>query len=107
MVSDGFSGNIALKACEGTAAGLFDIIKQGIMKGGLRAKIGYLLLKPVFKGVKKKLDYNDNGGGMLLGMEKVVIKSHGSSKEKAIAGSILQAKRLAEAKVSEKIGGEL
>lgn len=103
MVSDGYSGNICLKGCEGTALSMFSIIKDGIMKGGLRAKLGYLLLKPVLKDVKKRMDYNDNGGAVLLGLEKVVIKSHGSSKAKAIKNSILQAKDMIEKGVIEKI----
>ncbi len=107
VVSDGFSGNIALKASEGTALGMFGLIKDGIMKGGLRAKLGYLLLKPVFKGVKKKMDYNDNGGAVLLGLQKIVVKSHGSSKAKAICNSILQAKNMVESGIIEKIGEEL
>lgn len=103
MVSDGYSGNICLKSCEGTALSMFEIIKQGIMKGGLRAKLGYLLLKPVLKGVKKKLDYTDNGGAVLLGLQKIVIKSHGSSQAKAIKNSILQAKQMVDKGVVEKI----
>ena len=107
VVSDGFSGNVALKSCEGTALAMFSLIKDGIMAGGLRAKIGYLLLKPVFKNVKHKLDYNDNGGAVLLGLEKIVIKSHGSSKAKAIKNSILQAKTMVEKDVVGKIKEEL
>lgn len=107
VVSDGFSGNIALKASEGTALGIFTLIKNGIYAGGLRAKIGYLLLKPVFKSVKRKMDYNDNGGAVLLGLQKIVVKSHGSSKAKAICNSILQAKKMVESKIIEKIGEEL
>lgn len=107
VVSDGFSGNIALKASEGTALSMFGLIKDGIMKGGLRAKLGYLLLKPVFKGVKKKMDYNDNGGAVLLGLQKIVVKSHGSSKAKAICNSILQAKNMVDSGIIEKIGEEL
>ncbi len=107
VVSDGFSGNIALKASEGTALSMFQLIKDGIYAGGLRAKIGYLLLKPVLKGIKKKLDYNDNGGAVLLGLTKIVIKSHGSSKAKAICNSILQAKQMVESGVIDKIGAEL
>jgi len=103
MVSDGYSGNICLKGCEGTALSMFSIIKDGILKGGLRAKLGYLLLKPVLKNVKKKMDYTDNGGAVLLGLEKIVIKSHGSSKAKAIKNSILQAKDMIEKGVIEKI----
>lgn len=107
VVSDGFSGNIALKASEGTALSMFGLIKDGIMKGGLRAKLGYLLLKPVFKGVKKKMDYNDNGGAVLLGLQKIVVKSHGSSKAKVICNSILQAKNMVDSGIIEKIGEEL
>lgn len=103
VVADGYGGNIALKACEGTALALFDMIKTGIYSGGLRAKLGYLLLKPVFKDVKRRMDYNDYGGAVLLGLEKIVIKSHGSSKAKAICNSILQAKEAAESGLVSKI----
>ena len=77
------------------------------MQGGLRAKIGYLLLKPVFKQIKNKMDYNDNGGAILLGLEKVVVKSHGSSKAKAIKNSILQAKLTIDSNVIKNITNEL
>lgn len=107
VVCDGYSGNIALKSCEGTALSMFSMIKQGILSGGLRAKIGYLLLKPVFKGIKTKMDYNKNGGAVLLGLEKIVIKSHGSSKGETIKNSILQAFDLAEKDIIEKIKNEL
>lgn len=107
VVCDGYSGNIALKGCEGTALSMFSIIKKGIYAGGLRAKLGYLLLKPVFKEVKHKMDYNDNGGAVLLGLEKVVVKSHGSSKAKAICNSVLQAKQLIESDVVGKIREEM
>ena len=91
IVADGFSGNIALKGCEGTALSFMTILKNAIMAGGLRAKIGYLLMKPDFKVVKKTLDYNDHGGAVLVGLQKIVIKSHGSSKAKSISASIMQA----------------
>ena len=91
VVADGFSGNIALKGCEGTALAFMTILKNAIMEGGLRAKIGYLLMKPVFKKVKKTLDYNDYGGAVLVGLQKIVIKAHGSSKAKSISAAIMQA----------------
>lgn len=103
VVADGFSGNIALKASEGAALMMFDLIKKGILNGKLRAKIGYLLLKPVFKEIKKVMDYNDNGGAVLLGLKKIVIKAHGSSKAKSIAAAIWQAKQMAESGVVTKI----
>lgn len=96
VVSDGFNGNIALKSAEGTANTVLKLIKDGIYGGGLGAKIGALLLKPVFKNVKKKMDYNAHGGACFLGVNKVVIKSHGSSKAKSVTASILQAKSLAQ-----------
>ncbi len=91
VVSDGFSGNVALKACEGTALAFMSILKDGIMGGGLRAKLGYLLLKPVLRHVKKTMDYSGYGGAVLMGLRKIVIKSHGSSKAKSITASVKQA----------------
>ncbi len=91
VVSDGFTGNAALKSAEGTAITLFSLIKQNIMAGGLRAKLGYLLLKPALRNVKKVMDYSDQGGAVLLGLKKIVVKSHGSSTANTICASILQA----------------
>ena len=96
VVSDGFNGNIALKSAEGTAGAIFSILKDGIEKGGIKAKLGYLLLKPVLRSLKRKVDYNQQGGAVFLGCNKVVVKAHGSSKAKAISASILMAKHLAE-----------
>ncbi|MDR0855091.1 MAG: phosphate acyltransferase PlsX [Christensenellaceae bacterium] len=96
VVSDGFSGNIALKSSEGVALGMFDIIKQNIMAGGLRAKIGYLFLKPALKKVAKTMDYNEKGGAVLLGLNKLIIKGHGASGDKAVKSAILQAVNYAE-----------
>ena len=96
VVSDGFNGNIALKSAEGTVGAIFSILKDGIEKGGIKAKLGYLLLKPVLRSLKRKVDYNQQGGAVFLGCNKVVVKAHGSSKAKAISASILMAKRLAE-----------
>lgn len=103
IVSDGFNGNIALKSAEGAATTILGAIKDGVYGGGLRAKLGGLLLKPVFKDVKKRMDYNAHGGACFLGVNKVVVKSHGASKRKSICASVLQAKSLAEHKTPEKI----
>ncbi|MFI3229608.1 MAG: phosphate acyltransferase PlsX [Bacillota bacterium] len=103
IVADGFNGNICLKACEGTAMSMFEIITNNIYGGGLRAKLGYLLLKPVFKNVKGIMDYNKKGGAVLLGLNKIVVKAHGSSKAESITASILQAKRLVEKGLVAKI----
>jgi glycerol-3-phosphate acyltransferase PlsX len=101
LVTDGFAGNIALKSLEGTAVSIFTVLKKGIKS--LRAKIGAFLLKGVFKDLKKKLDYNNNGGAPFLGVEKIIIKSHGASKAKSICASILQAKQMAESGLIDSI----
>ncbi len=103
VVADGFNGNIALKSAEGTAGAIFSILMDGVKKGGLRAKLGALLLKPVLKEVKTKMDYNSQGGACFLGVNKVVVKAHGASKRKSVCASILQARKLAKSGVVEKI----
>ena len=103
VVADGFDGNIALKTAEGTAELMLKLIKRGVYSSGLKAKLGALMLKPVFKDVQKALDYNAQGGACFLGVKKVVVKAHGASERGAISASILQAKGLAKNKVCEKI----
>ena len=99
LVADGFAGNVAIKACEGMGKAMFVLIKEGIMQGGLKAKIGYLLLKNVFRGVKKRVSSDEVGGGVFLGANKIVIKTHGASSAFSYKKSILNADRLAEKNV--------
>jgi len=103
VVSDGFNGNIALKSAEGTANMMLNLIKDGVYGGGLKSKLGALLLKPVFKGIKTKMDYNAHGGACFLGVKKVVVKAHGASKAKSITAAIFQVRDLAKANICEKI----
>ncbi len=102
VVADGFDGNIALKSAEGTANTVFSLLKDGIQQS-FRAKIGALLLKPVFKSLKHKLDYNEHGGAALLGLKKPVVKAHGASKAKSICAAILQARNMVAGGVSEMV----
>jgi glycerol-3-phosphate acyltransferase PlsX len=101
LVTDGFAGNIALKSMEGMAISIFSILKKQIK--GFKAKLGALLMKNVFRGLKKKIDYNNSGGAPFLGVNKIVIKSHGSSKAKSICASILQVKQMHKTAVIENI----
>ena len=103
VVTDGFSGNIALKGCEGTAVAVFDLLKQGVKEGGIRAALGALLLKPVFRKLKHKMDYSENGGAAFLGVIKPVVKAHGSSKAKSVCAAIMQVKRMVDNNVTEQI----
>ena len=90
IVTDGFSGNIALKTMEGTAEALFAMMKQAF-GANLRSKLGALLLMPALREVKQALDYEEVGGAPLLGLKGLSIVCHGSSKAKAIRAAIVRA----------------
>lgn len=102
VVSDGFSGNIALKSLEGAVNCIFTTLKAEI-KASKKASVGALLMKGAFRKVKEKLDYNKKGGAVLLGMEKVIVKAHGSSKSEAFKNAIFQAYNAAAINVCGKI----
>ncbi len=103
VVADGFNGNIALKSNEGAAEAVVKLILEGVGEGGLRIKLGAALMKPLLKSVKKRMDYNAYGGACFLGVNKVVVKSHGASKRKSVTASVLQAKELASRNICEEI----
>ena len=103
IITDGFIGNIVLKTSEGVATTISELIKDEIRNSGILQKIGALLLKPVFKGLKKATDYAEYGGAPLLGVNGCVIISHGKSNSKAIKNAIFQAIRYIENDVSKKI----
>ncbi|AVP49750.1 phosphate acyltransferase PlsX [Williamsoniiplasma luminosum] len=78
MVTDGFTGNVALKAMEGTSKILLSAIKANVMKSFM-AKIGALFMKNVFKEVKTTFDYKEHAGAILIGANGIVFKAHGSN----------------------------
>ncbi len=88
-VSDGFSGNIALKAMEGCGKTVLAGLKQQF-GGSLGGKIAYLFARKQLNGLKKTLDYSAIGGSVFLGLKKTVVKAHGSSKAKSIRAAVLQ-----------------
>lgn len=106
VVCDGFVGNVILKLYEGLAKTLMGMVKESIMSTFV-SKIGGILIKGSFKGLKKKMDYTEYGGAPLLGLEALVVKAHGSSDAKAIKNAILQCKTFADKKVNEKIKQQL
>lgn len=103
LVADGYVGNVALKATEGAIETLMDILKTEIMASGIMGKIGGALLKGAFKRIKARMDYTSIGGSPFLGVQKVLVKSHGSSKAKTIAAAIAQVKTIHEAGIVDKI----
>lgn len=102
IICDGFVGNICLKLSEGLASAAMQMIKDEIMKS-LAAKIGYLLARPAFRAFGKRVDYAEYGGAPLLGVNGVGIISHGKSSAAAIKNAILEAARMVEKQVNQKI----
>lgn len=95
VVADGFSGNITLKAIEGTALHVMKVLKQ-TFTSSLKAKLVASLLRKEFSNIKKQLDYPEYGGAALFGLSAPVIKSHGSSNSIAIYHTINQACHMIE-----------
>ncbi len=102
IVCEAFVGNVVLKLYEGVAGALVGKIKQGMMSS-LRSKIGAFLVKPALKQTLKSMDTADYGGAPLLGLNGLVVKTHGSSKSIEVKNSILQCIAYTEQNISEKI----
>lgn len=102
IVSDGWTANAALKATEGTAKMIMSVLKDGILHGGLRAKLGYLLLHPVFHRVGQKMNTSTYGGAVLLGLKAPVVKTHGASDSVAVKSTISQIRTMLKTGVIEK-----
>lgn len=102
IVTDGFSGNIALKAAEGAINLCLKTIKTEI-KSSFISTIGAIFLKKTFKNVKKRIDYNSFGGAVVLGADRPIIKAHGSSNEVAFEAAIYQACDVAKNDIIGKI----
>ena len=90
LVADGFTGNVAMKSAEGTIKAFMQILKNEVADSGLKGKLGALMMKGVFKKIKARMNYTDVGGSPFLGLNKILIKSHGSSKAKTIYSCVLQ-----------------
>ena len=106
IATDGYAGNIALKAVEGTAKDIFALLKEEIMST-TKGKVGGLLLKSTFAGIKEIINPKTVGGAILLGIQAPVIKSPGSSDAETFMYSIGHAKKAVENNVIEKIDAAL
>lgn len=102
IVTDGFSGNIALKSIEGTASILLKAIKEAMM-GSLISKIGALLSKKALYSLKDRFDYKTVGGALMIGFNKAVIKAHGSSDATAFYNAMELARKMVELDVVNKM----
>ncbi len=106
VVTDGFSGNIALKSLEGTARFVTDLLRQAFASS-LRAKLGFVISRPVTKLIKHHLDPNNHNGAVFLGLNGIVVKSHGSANEKGVANAIRVAARMVREDITRKITEDL
>lgn len=102
IVCEAFVGNVVLKLYEGVGATLIKKVKAGMMTS-LRSKIGALLVKPALKKTLKAFDLEQYGGAPMLGLNGLVVKSHGSSNAVEIKNSVLQCVTFKEQKINDKI----
>jgi phosphate acyltransferase len=106
VVSDGFTGNIALKMLEGTIKELLDQLRGEIAQS-TRGKLGGLLIRPAARRLRLRLDPETYGGAYLLGLQGLAVVAHGNSSRKAISNAIALAARGVEQRVVERLGERL
>jgi glycerol-3-phosphate acyltransferase PlsX len=106
IVTDGFSGNVALKAVEGTARFVGDVLRRSFASS-LRSKLGFLISKPATQMLKHHLDPNNHNGALFLGLNGVVVKSHGSANALGVANAVGVTARLVEENLEERIAADL
>jgi len=102
VVCDGFTGNILLKTSEGVADAISKLMKNNIKRSPI-SMAGALMMKKVFRALKKEIDYSEYGGAPLIGIKGCAIISHGKSTPKAIKNAIFQALRYVESDINDVI----
>ena len=106
VVTDGYSGNIALKAVEGTARFVADLLRRSFASS-LRSKFGFLISRPATEVLKHHLDPNNHNGAVFLGLNGIVVKSHGNASAAGVANAVAVTARLLEENVTERIIADL
>ena len=106
IVCDGFSGNIALKTAEGTARFVADLLKRAF-RSSIRSKIGFLISKPATELLRHHLDPNIHNGAVFLGLNGIVVKSHGGATELGVATAIAAAAKMVRDDLTRRISEDL
>jgi glycerol-3-phosphate acyltransferase PlsX len=106
IATDGFTGNIVLKTCEGIAEGLFGLVRQELEKTPL-ARLGSALVAPALRGLAKRIDYTEVGGALLAGVTKPAVIAHGRSDATAIASAIRAAAQFADRSLPDQLAASL
>ncbi len=106
IVSDGFTGNVALKVSEGVVESMMSMARREITRN-IFAKLGYLLMKRHLKRIYKRVDYSEYGGAQLLGLNGVCIIGHGRSNPAAVRNAVARAREFVVGRVQERIQAEI
>ncbi len=106
VVTEGFAGNIALKTAEGTARQVGNYLRQA-MQSSLRSRIGYLFAKDAFRVLRERMDPARANGGVFLGLNGLVVKSHGGADASAFAAAVSLAADLAKGQLQHRIRDDL
>ncbi|MEB3415378.1 phosphate acyltransferase PlsX [Alteriqipengyuania sp. WL0013] len=106
VVTDGFSGNIALKAIEGSARFVTDLLRRAFTSS-IRSKFGFLVSRPATELLRHHLDPNNHNGAVFLGLNGVVVKSHGSATTGGVANAVAVAARLVENELTARISADI
>lgn len=106
VVCDGFIGNVVLKTSEAVAEAIGSILKDNIGSSVVR-KLGYLLMKPAFTALKRRMDYAEYGGAPLIGINGISIISHGRSSDRAIKNAVRVASEIAKSEVNKHIHDDI
>jgi len=106
VVCDGFIGNVVLKVSESVAEAIGLMIRENIGDNVLK-KIGYMLMRPAFRALKRRIDYAEYGGAPLIGINGISIISHGRSSDRAIKNAIRVAAEIARSEVNRHIHDDI
>jgi glycerol-3-phosphate acyltransferase PlsX len=106
IATDGFTGNIVLKTCEGIAEGMFGLVRQELEKTPL-ARLGSALVAPALRGVARRIDYTEVGGALLAGVTRPAVIAHGRSDGNAIASAIRAAAQFADRALPERLAAAI
>lgn len=106
IVTDGFTGNVALKTAEGIAQLAFGLLKRAFEHSAM-TKLGYILAKPGLRAMRDHLDPNNHNGAVLIGLNGLVVKSHGSASASAFANAIGVAANMVRDELCDRIAEDL
>ena len=106
IVCDGFAGNIALKTAEGTARFVADLLRRAFTSS-IRSKLGFLISRPATELLREHLDPNNHNGAVFLGLNGIVVKSHGGASASGVATAIGNAAKMVRADLTRRIADDL